>query len=263
MSLEIFTHSWKTFEVLQIPAFDDNYLYLIVDSGSAWAVDPGDGPIIDSVLTQKNLKLKGILNTHHHSDHVGGNAFLAEKWQCPVYAHPKDQARIPAFTHPVQEGLTLELGNLKVQVLDVPGHTLNHVAYGLAEPQWLFCGDTLFPCGCGRLFEGTPQQMYGSLKKLRQLPGETLVFCAHEYTLSNLRFALQEFPDDTLLKRLQMEMTEKKQRTSCTIPTTLQMEKDANPFLRWDDPKIRKALEMSDAEDWQVFAEIRKRRDHF
>jgi hydroxyacylglutathione hydrolase len=230
--------------VLTVPAFKDNYLWLIHDGVHAAAVDPGDGqPILDA-LRANGLTLTAILLTHHHADHIGGVPQLLSEYSVPVYGPRKDN--IAAVTQPLAEGDRVQVPGLALElsVLDVPGHTLGHIAYVRETPgdHWLFCGDTLFGAGCGRLFEGTPAQMAASLAKLAALPDDTLVYCAHEYTLSNLRFAEAVEPGNRALK-MRIEADSKARGTHLpTIPSNIAIEKATNPFLRAGEPGIVDSL---------------------
>lgn len=228
--------------VLAVPAFNDNYLWLIHDGHSAAVVDPGDAAPILTVLARLQLKLTAILLTHHHNDHVGGVAQLLQHFTVPVYG-PKNET-IAAVSKQVSEGDRVsvpELG-LDFSVLDVPGHTLGHIAYVAQKQGWLFCGDTLFAGGCGRLFEGTATQMRTSLSKLAALPDATQVYCAHEYTLANLRFALEVEPGNTILvMRFEREQAKRAQGLA-TVPSTIGLEKATNPFLRDQIPAILQRL---------------------
>jgi len=209
-------------------------------------VDPGDAKPILAALKQNNLRLTAILLTHHHADHIGGVPELLQHYQVPVFG-PRNED-IAAITLPVGEGRTVEVPGLalKLDVLDVPGHTMGHIAYVRAatgqEPTWVFCGDTLFAGGCGRLFEGTPAQMISSLGKLAALPDDTLVYCAHEYTLSNLRFARVVDPDNAALQERVKVETDKREHNLPTVPTTIGLEKATNPFLRYREPAIAEQL---------------------
>ena len=224
--------------VLAIPAFADNYLWLIHDGVHAVAVDPGDAAPILAALDTHKLSLTAILLTHHHADHVGGVASLLQHAKVPVFG-PRHEA-IAGITNALEEGDTAtitEMG-LTLSVLDVPGHTSGHIAYVASKQGWLFCGDTLFAGGCGRLFEGTPAQMAASLAKLAALPDATEVYCAHEYTLSNLRFAHEVEPDNKALNaRIRTEQAKRDQGMP-TVPSTIGLEKATNPFLRYDQPAI-------------------------
>ncbi|MGH8808082.1 MAG: hydroxyacylglutathione hydrolase [Noviherbaspirillum sp.] len=253
--------------VLTVPAFQDNYLWLVHDGKRAAVVDPGDAAPILAALEEHRLSLSAILLTHHHADHVGGVPALLQRFDVPVYG-PRREA-IPQITHSLGEGDTVtlpELG-LKLSVLDVPGHTRGHIAYFALEQLWLFCGDTLFAGGCGRLFEGTPEQMVASLGKLAALPDATKVYCAHEYTLSNLRFAQEVEPDNADLQlRVQNEQA-KRDRGLPTVPSTIGVEKSTNPFLRYREPRIADRLiaagHLSAKEPIAVFAALRQWKNSF
>lgn len=222
--------------IIPVPAFEDNYIWLICNGHYAAAVDPGDAePVID-YLKHHGQQLAAILITHHHGDHTGGIAELLSYTSVPVYG-PRHE-NIPGITQPVGEGDTVRLPDLGVEytVFDVPGHTAGHIAYYGANS--LFCGDTLFTCGCGKLFEGTPAQMYASLQKFAALPDETRVYCTHEYTLENIRFAKKVEPANRqLLEREGRDIQTRKQDLP-TLPSTMALEKATNPFLRCDHPDV-------------------------
>lgn len=228
-------------QIQPIPAFKDNYLWLLSEGQQAVVVDPGDAAAIQQQLEQQQLTLTAILVTHHHHDHVGGVTELSQRWRVPVFG-PTHEA-IPARTHALQGGDHVELLGRSFDVLDVPGHTLGHIAYFEAKQQLLFCGDTLFAAGCGRLFEGTPEQMLQSLTQLASLPAETRVYCAHEYTLNNLRFAAAVEPDNVFIQQRLAHCEALRQQHQPTIPFTLKEEWRSNPFLRCDEPSVRKAAE--------------------
>ncbi|MFT5533091.1 MAG: hydroxyacylglutathione hydrolase [Burkholderiaceae bacterium] len=232
-----------TLQVLTIPAFDDNYLWLIHDGTHAAVVDPGDARPILAALALHQLSLTAILLTHHHADHVGGVPELLKHANVPVYGPRHDG--IPTVTHPLDEGDIAVLPELQWQlgVLEVPGHTSGHIAYYAAAEEWLFCGDTLFAGGCGRLFEGTPEQMDASLQKLAALPGQTSVFCAHEYTIANLRFAQAVEPGNIALQERIVREQDKRARHIPTVPSTIALECETNPFLRWRGAEIRHSLQ--------------------
>ncbi len=217
-------------EIIAIPAFSDNYIWAIVGPGSAAVVDPGDaGPVL-RFLEARGLRLSAILITHHHGDHVGGVEALRTQADVPVFG-PAGES-IPALTHRLREGDRVDLSAVgaRFEVLEVPGHTRGHIAY--VGGGALFCGDTLFACGCGRLFEGDPPQMAASLAKLAALPGGTRVYCAHEYTLSNIRFALAVEPGNQALRERERRERARRERGEPTLPSTIAEELATNPFLR-------------------------------
>ena len=235
----------EAIRVAAVPAFSDNYLWVVHDKKHAIVVDPGDaGPIID-FLAAHDLTLTAILCTHHHADHVGGVEGLLDFYELageiPVYGPGNE--RIPQRTDAVQEGDVVALAQppLRFRVIEVPGHTAGHIAYYSSDEGWLFCGDTLFACGCGRLFEGTAKQMQASLAKIKALPGATQVFCAHEYTLSNIRFAESVEPANAELKVRKARDAARRENNIATVPFTLADELATNPFLRWDAPAVRAA----------------------
>ncbi len=253
--------------IIQIPLLRDNYAYLVVceKTNEAAVVDPSEAEPVLSQVEKEKVKLKAILNTHHHRDHTGGNAGLLERLSIKVYGHRSDKERIPGLTHPLDEGDEIVIGELKARVLFIPGHTKGHVAY-LFENK-LFCGDTLFTAGCGRLFEGTTEQMHNSLSRLQQLPPDTLVYCGHEYTEKNLQFALTVEPNNKkVAERLQRVRRLRAQGIS-TVPSTMAEERETNPFLRWDSEEIRNNLRKKfpdmPADPVSVFARVRQLKDQF
>lgn len=232
-----------TLQVLTVPAFDDNYLWLVHDGVHAAVIDPGDAKPILAALALHQLSLVAILLTHHHADHVGGVPGLLQHAKVPVYG-PRHET-IPTVTHPLGQGDTVVVPELQWQlgVLEVPGHTSGHIAYYAATEEWLFCGDTLFAGGCGRLFEGTPEQMDASLQKLAALPGQTSVYCAHEYTMANLRFAQAVEPGNLALEERIVREQDKRDRHVPTVPSTIALERETNPFLRWRGAEILRSLQ--------------------
>jgi hydroxyacylglutathione hydrolase len=252
-------------DICQLPVFDDNYIYLLHDTNEdlTAVVDPAIASPVLHMLTERGWRLDYILNTHHHSDHVGANLELKQTTGCSIIGAKKDQHRIPGIDRMVVEGDQFFIGRHQATVLEVPGHTSAHIAYWFNNDALLFCGDTLFSLGCGRLFEGTPQQMWHSLQKIRNLPDQTLIYCAHEYTETNARFALQLEPDNQALQETMKTILRKRMQGLPTIPTSLKVESQVNPFLRVDNPAFQSAVGMNDSDPVSVFATIRQQKDNF
>jgi hydroxyacylglutathione hydrolase len=252
-------------EIHQFPCLNDNYGYLVHEpsSGATAAIDTPEVKPILAALAEKGWTLTHILNTHHHFDHAGGNAELKAKTGCTVIGPKGEKDLIPGIDRAVGEGDIVELGAARARVIDVPGHTRGHIAYSFDKEHLAFVGDTLFALGCGRLFEGTAEQMWTSLGKLMELPDDTVVYCAHEYTQANARFALSVEPDNAALAARAREIGEKRARGEWTVPTTIGLEKKTNPFLRAASPDLRRVLGLQAAPDVDVFAETRKRKDNF
>ncbi|MDA0267979.1 MAG: hydroxyacylglutathione hydrolase [Cyanobacteria bacterium] len=256
-------------QIYRLDALWDNYIFLLHDpeSQTAAVVDPAElEPVMDK-LRVLGARLTAIFNTHHHGDHVGANQALIEQYpDLVVYGGEGDRGRIPGQQVYLSDGDMVSFGGRAAQVFFVPGHTRAHIAYYFppmgAEP-WgeLFCGDTLFAGGCGRLFEGTPAQMVDSLGKLRALPDQTRVWCAHEYTLSNLKFARTVDGDNPILIERLAEVETARRHHQATVPATLGLEKQTNPFLRWDQPALQATAHS--AEPVQTFATIRAMKDRF
>lgn len=247
-------------EIVPVGAFKDNYVWTLRRGSKAAVVDPGDARPVLEYLARESLELSAILATHHHADHVGGIAELRRKYPVPAYG-PRHEP-IPTVTHPVSGGdrVTLDALEVTFEVIDIPGHTRAHIAYYGAGA--LFCGDTLFACGCGRLFEGTPEQMYASLGKLRALPDDTRIYCGHEYTLANIAFARQVEPLNKSLELREQQARRLREAGKPTLPSTLGDEKATNPFLRWDAPAViesaNKYLGARASDPVRVFAAIRE-----
>lgn len=240
-------------DVLAVPAFDDNYLWILHDGRHAAVVDPGDAVPVLAALQAEGLTLAAILLTHHHADHVGGVVELAraaasdEFPVIPVYGPAREQSRIKGMTVPLHGNDEVNIASLglSLQVIEVPGHTLGHIAYYAPAQALLFCGDTLFAGGCGRVFEGTPAQMVESLGKLASLPGDTQVYCAHEYTLSNLKFAAEVEPGNAALAERIIGERARRERGEPTVPTNIALERQTNPFLRAKEKEILESLQKS------------------
>jgi hydroxyacylglutathione hydrolase len=252
-------------EILQLPVLKDNYVYLIHDSqtGETAAVDPAEADPVLEALAANGWTLTHVLNTHHHGDHVGGNLELKRRTGCRIVGSERDLNRIPGIDVAVGETAVFRLGNSEARILDVPGHTRAHIAFWFAGADALFCGDTLFALGCGRLFEGTPEEMWCSLSKIRALPSETRIYCAHEYTQANGRFALTVEPGNAALQQRMAQVDELRRHNKPTVPSTLKEELATNPFLRPESEEIRSNLGLLNADPVDVFAETRRRKDMF
>lgn len=250
-------------EVELLPALSDNYVYLLRDntSGTTGVVDPALAPPVLERLRALGRKLDWALITHHHADHVGGLLEVKAATGCRVVGPRADAGRIEGLDQLVDEGDAFAFGDQEVRVIATPGHTSGHISYFFPDGAALFCGDTLFALGCGRLFEGDAPTMWRSLSKLAALPGATRVYCGHEYTLSNARFALTIDPDLAALQQRAAEIEAARAAGRPTIPSTIGLEKATNPFLRAADPAIRRRLGLEAADDAAVFAEIRRRKD--
>jgi hydroxyacylglutathione hydrolase len=257
--------------IIPIPAFTDNYIWLVREGRNAAVVDPGDAAPVLAYLDREQLALTAILNTHHHGDHVGGNAALLARFAVPVFGPARET--IPGRTRALRErdAITVPGIGLVLAVLDVPGHTSGHIAYVARDAgdglPVAFVGDTLFACGCGRLFEGTPDQMAHSLDKLAALPGETRAYCAHEYTLANLRFALAVEPGNVALQQRQRRDQAARDRGVPTVPSSIAEERATNPFLRAAEPAVFAAAEARAgrrlADAVEAFAVLREWKNKF
>ena len=253
------------FVIDQILCLKDNYVYLLHDPASraTAVVDPTEAAPVLAALDRHGWRLTHILNTHHHHDHTGGNLEIKAKTGAPVVGPRADRERIPGIDVAVGDGDEYTVGTQTARVFDVPGHTRGHIAYWFADSRALFCGDTMFLMGCGRLFEGTPRQMWTSLLKLRQLPPDTRVYCGHEYTQSNARFALTVEPDNAALRERARLVDALRAANKPTVPATLGEEVATNPFLRADQPSLQRHLGLAGRDPVEVFAETRRRKDHF
>jgi hydroxyacylglutathione hydrolase len=255
--------------VVPIPVLLDNYAYLVIsDSGAAAVVDPSEAPPVMAAAEREGVELQAIWNTHHHWDHVGGNRdLLLGKPSLEVYGYAGDRARIPGITNPVDNGEEFDFGGIRVRIIFIPAHTSGHIAFHLPTHQVVFTGDTLFAGGCGRLFEGDASTMVASLNRLTALPGDTKIFCGHEYTEKNLLFALTLEPGNAALAAKHAKVKAQSERREPTVPTTVAEELATNPFLRCDSSELRASIgkQFPEAVDDPVamFACIRQLKDAF
>ncbi|MYM54983.1 hydroxyacylglutathione hydrolase [Thalassovita mangrovi] len=252
-------------ELVTIPCLKDNYAYLVHDaeSGETAVIDVPEAGPISAALKERGWTLSHILLTHHHWDHIDGVADLLKDHPAKVIGAEADAHRLPPLDIAVAEGDTLRIGGEPVQVIDVSGHTVGHIAFYFADSKLAFTADSLMALGCGRLFEGTPDQMFDSLSKLAALPADTLICSGHEYTQSNGKFALTIDPDNpALISRIE-QVQKARAEGKATVPSLLSEELATNPFLRCNDPKVKASVGMIDAQPSSVFAEIRKRKDSF
>ncbi|MBL4568838.1 MAG: hydroxyacylglutathione hydrolase [Flavobacteriaceae bacterium] len=260
----MWTYKHKQFQVHQLPTLSDNYIYLVEDyhSSHVLVVDPALAGDVKQACETLHLKPTHILNTHHHWDHTDGNEELVQRYQCKVIANQADASRIRGISQPIAAEGTFNIGNLTIQTFDLPGHTLGHIAFLIDDA--LFCGDTLFGGGCGRLFEGSFEQMWQSLQKLAALPDEIRFYCAHEYTLPNLRFAKAVDSGNEILKQRIKRDTQTRMQQQPTIPSTIGLEKQTNPFLR---PLSQDFIQTYNQENklnldaLQVFTHLRERKN--
>lgn len=249
-------------KVVQIPLLKDNYGYLLIceASNQAAIVDPSEGEPVWRRVQEEGVDLVAILNTHHHRDHTGGNEYLLQKGRLEVYGSQVDEDRIPGITRPIKEGDEVRVGEERGRVLFIPGHTRGHIAFLFGHR--LFSGDCLFTAGCGRVFEGTAEQMKASLEKLRGLPGDTLVYCGHEYTEKNLEFARTVEPNNARTKERLEEVKALRAKSRFTVPGKMSDELATNPFLRWDSAELQKNLGVGE-DAVAVFARTRELKDSF
>jgi hydroxyacylglutathione hydrolase len=250
-------------DIHQFPCLKDNYGVLIRDADSdvTASIDAPDAAAVEQALEDKGWRLTHIFTTHHHNDHTGGNLALKEATGCTIVGPRGEAARIPGIDQAVGEGDEVAFGQFPLQVIETPGHTLGHISYHIPRASVAFVGDTLFTLGCGRVFEGSYEMMWGSLKKLVRLPAKTKIYCGHEYTLANARFALIVDPGNVALQRRVAEFEALRAEGQPTVPTQLSDELDTNPFLRAHSAAIRERLKLGAAADWKVFAELRERKN--
>ena len=255
----------KKLLIHQFPCLEDNYGYLVHDpaSGFTASIDTPEVEAIERALDEQGWKLTHILNTHHHFDHAGGNLELKEKTDAVIIGPSADNRRIPGMDIQLGEGDTYMFGQQEMTVFETPGHTSGHCVYYFADPGVVFVGDTLFALGCGRLFEGTPEQMWTSIQKLLKLPDETAVYCAHEYTQANAKFALSVEPQNSELVERAAEIDKLRADNKPTVPTTIGLERRTNPFMRPTSTDLRETIGLVDGTDVEVFAETRHRKDNF
>ncbi|KAM7486789.1 hypothetical protein LguiA_002798 [Lonicera macranthoides] len=260
------TNMSSSLQVELVPCLKDNYAYLLhdVDTGTVGVVDPSEAvPVIDA-LSKKNRNLTYILNTHHHFDHTGGNMELKERYGAKVIGSGVDKDRIPGIDIVLNDGDKWMFAGHEVTVIETPGHTKGHISFYFPGSGSIFTGDTLFSLSCGKLFEGTPEQMHSSLAKISTLPDDTIIYCGHEYTLSNAKFALSIEPGNKALQSYADQITHLRNKGLPTIPSTLKKEKACNPFLRTSSREIRQTLNIADtATDAEALGTIRRAKDNF
>jgi hydroxyacylglutathione hydrolase len=251
-------------EIHQFPCLSDNYGVLIhdADNNLTASIDAPEASAVKQALAEKGWTLTHILTTHYHADHTDGNMELKGETGCTIVGPRAEAARVPGIDVEVGDGDTYELGGFTAKVFDTPGHTAGHITYWFPTANLCFAGDTLFTLGCGRLFEGDAQTMWTSLSKIKALPPETVIYSGHEYTQSNAAFALTVEPGNAALQTRAKEIDEMRSRGEPTVPTTLVRELETNPFLRPDSPEIQANLGMEGREDWEIFGEVRKRKDN-
>lgn len=255
----------SSLQIRIFPCLKDNYGFLLHDneSNTTAVIDTPDVNAIENALNENKWELTYILNTHHHWDHAGGNLELKQKTGCRIFGPRAEAASIPGIDVELGEGDIFNLGNFKARIFDTPGHTAGHIVYLFETESAAFVGDTLFSMGCGRLFEGTAEQMWNSLQKIMRWPDETRIYCAHEYTQANARFALTVEPHNQELITRAKEVDQMRAEGKCTIPTTLLLEKRTNPFLRPMSDDIRSVIGMENSSDLEVFTKIRHLKNSF
>ena len=248
-----------------IPCLKDNYSYLIKDnqSDTIAIIDPSEFGPCDKKIDQKYKKLDFILNTHHHFDHIGGNTELKKKYGSKVLGFEKDKNRIPEIDILLKDNQEFRIGNLNFKTIFIPGHTSGHISFYFEKEKVIFTGDTLFSLGCGRVFEGTCQQMFDSLKKIKNLPKDTNIYCGHEYTKNNLEFCLEFNPKNEYLKNKKKIIEAKIKNNKPTIPSTIKDEIQTNIFLRYDDLNVKDTLNLKKASDLEIFTKLRDLKDNF
>ena len=248
-----------------ISCLNDNYSYLIHDDHSKKTaiIDPSEFAPCDKAISESYKKLDFILNTHHHYDHVGGNEELKKKYNAKVLGFENDKDRIPEIDRVLKDNQEFKIGTLNFSTIFIPGHTKGHIAFYFKKEKVVFTGDTLFSLGCGRVFEGTYEQMFQSLNKLKNLPGDTKIYCGHEYTYKNLEFCLKFNPNNNFLKKKKnaVELTLKNKKP--TIPSTIEEEIKTNIFFKLNDPDVKKAINLENSSDIEIFTKLRDLKDNF
>ncbi|WP_020182012.1 hydroxyacylglutathione hydrolase [Methylotenera sp. 1P/1] len=247
--------------IFPIPAFEDNYIWVLQLGRNVVVVDPGDATPVLQVLKEKQLVLSAILITHHHLDHIGGVETLLEQYQVPVYAPSYREYPFPHTAIKEGDHVTLPAIEQSFKIMWLPGHTLDHIVY--VNDQFLFCGDVLFGAGCGRLFEGSPEQMLHSLQRIKQLPSTTQIFCTHEYTLTNIQFARGLEPNNLRLAQREAHIVSLRKQNIPSLPSTLEEEIATNPFLRCLETEIQQHIKMQNASEIEIFTAIRQLRNHY
>jgi hydroxyacylglutathione hydrolase len=248
-------------EIHQFPCLSDNFGVLIRDADAVASIDAPDARTVAAALAEKGWRLTHILTTHHHGDHTDGNLAVKAETKCTIVGPRAEAARIPGIDTQVGQGDTFKFGTHEVRVLDTPGHTAGHISYWIPSANVTFVGDTLFAIGCGRVIEGNAQMMWQSLQKLMVLPKETAVYCGHEYTQANAKFALTIEPENAALQKRAKEVDQLRAAGKPTLPTNIGLELETNPFLRPHVPAIQQRLGMVGKPEWQIFGEIRERKN--
>ena len=248
-----------------IPCLNDNYSYLICDkeTNTVAIIDPSEFSTCDKVINQNYKKLDYILNTHHHYDHIGGNEQLKNKYNAKIFGFNGDKERIPGLDKLLLDNQEFKIGSLNFATLFIPGHTKGHIAFYLKEEKVIFTGDTLFSLVCGRVFEGTNEQMFNSLNRIKSLPEKTKIYCGHEYTQKNLEFCIKFNPNNKYLIMKKEDIAEKIKNRKPTLPSTVADEIKTNIFLRYDDLDVKKQLNLMGASDLEIFSKLRDLKDNF
>ncbi|MDA9624977.1 hydroxyacylglutathione hydrolase [Candidatus Pelagibacter bacterium] len=248
-----------------IPCLNDNYSYLVYEEETKTVsiIDPSDFEPCDQIIKSKYNKLDYILNTHHHYDHVGGNEKLKKKYNSTILGFEGDKDRIPFVDKLLNDNQNVKIGNLNFLIIFVPGHTKGHIAFYLEKEKIIFTGDTLFSLGCGRIFEGTNEQMFDSINKLKKLPEETKIYCGHEYTNTNLEFCIKYEPNNKYLKKKRDWVNDKIMSKSPTVPTTIKDELKTNIFLRCNERTVKNSLNLKNPSELEIFVKLRDLKDNF